>query len=124
MIPNRKERVAQNIKMHLSEIMMIMPIPACEKFQISNIKVSPDFRYADIDLISFGCNDESMLNAIRDEAPRLRKKLSSKIKLRFVPELRFHLDKKLIELSFEISPGIVSSAYPDIRITLMPGSSS
>lgn len=60
---------------------------------VTEVRMSPDLKSARIFFIPFGQESTApVLAALKIEAPRIRKLLASKVRLRSVPEIYFHVD--------------------------------
>jgi ribosome-binding factor A len=66
---------------------------------LTGVEVSADIRYADVYYSAFGTPEEQAesSNALRSATPRLRATLGKQVRLKFVPELRFHEDPAIAQ---------------------------
>lgn len=64
---------------------------------ITDVDVSPDLRRADVFVSVFGTEDErtSTLAALDHARPFVRRELSKRLQLRYIPDLHFQNDKSL-----------------------------
>jgi len=69
--------------------------PRVEGVTITEVKVTPDLRFADVYVSRLGGDAErkEAVQGLEAAAGFLRHELAPRIDLRFVPELRFHLDR-------------------------------
>ncbi|MGQ9682819.1 MAG: 30S ribosome-binding factor RbfA [Anaerolineae bacterium] len=95
MSTRRQRQVADLLQEEISELISRkLRDPRVEGVTVTEVRVSPDLRYADIYVTRLG--DEA---AIRDSlqgleaaSGYLKRELSGRLALRFMPELRFHHD--------------------------------
>ncbi len=69
-----------------------------EMFSITEVDVSPDIKNAKVYVSVYSTNSEkkqATFLGIKENAGRIRKALSSKMSIRYVPELRFYEDSAL-----------------------------
>lgn len=59
---------------------------------ITEVRMSPDLKSARIFFMPFGKETGPVLAGLKAEGPRIRKLLASRIRLRSVPEIHFHVD--------------------------------
>lgn len=96
MATRRQQKVADLIQEEISDLVTRkMRDPRAEGVTVTDVKVSPDLRYADIYITKLGSEEElrQALEGLTAASGYLRRELASRIDLRFVPELRFHLDR-------------------------------
>lgn len=61
---------------------------------VTEVTISPDLRNATIYIMPLaGRNQDETLEALKEEVPHLRHEIAQAVRLRFVPEIRFVLDK-------------------------------
>ena len=80
---------------------------------VTDVDLSVDYRYAKVYISIYGNKEqkETVMEAIEESAPFIRKEVGKSIRLRHTPELKFYLDeslekgKKLIDLIDKISKG-------------------
>ncbi len=66
---------------------------------IMEAQVSPDLKYADVYFITSNKEtDEQVLEGLQLAANHFRKIVAAKTSLRFVPEIRFHIDNSFAEV--------------------------
>lgn len=66
---------------------------------IMEAQISPDLKYADVYFITSNKDtDEQVLEGLQLAANHFRKVVASKTALRFVPEIRFHIDNSFAEV--------------------------
>jgi ribosome-binding factor A len=90
----RAARVNEVVREALAEELERMSDPRLGFVTLTGVEVSPDIRYADVYYSAFGTDEEQAesSNALRSATPRLRAVLGKQVRLKFVPELRFHED--------------------------------
>jgi ribosome-binding factor A len=90
----RAARVNEVVREALAEELERMSDPRLGFVTLTGVEVSPDIRYADVYYSAFGTDEEQAesSNALRSASPRLRAVLGKQVRLKFVPELRFHED--------------------------------
>ncbi len=96
MATRRQQKVADLIQEEISDLVARkMRDPRAEGVTVTDVKVSPDLHYADIYITRLGTEEElrEALEGLTAASGYLRRELASRIDLRFVPELRFHLDR-------------------------------
>jgi ribosome-binding factor A len=96
MATRRQRQVADLIHEEVSEIIARkVRDPRVEGVTITEVRVSPDLRYADVYFSKLGDEEEhkSALAGLIAAAGYLRRELAPRLDLRFMPELRFHVDR-------------------------------
>ena len=90
----RAARVNEVVREALAEELERMSDPRLGFVTLTGVEVSPDIRYADVYYSAFGTDEEQAgsSHALRSASPRLRAVLGKQVRLKFVPELRFHED--------------------------------
>jgi ribosome-binding factor A len=90
----RAARVNEVVREALAEELERMSDPRLGFVTLTGVEVSPDIRYADVYYSAFGTDEEQTesSHALRSASPRLRAVLGKQVRLKFVPELRFHED--------------------------------
>jgi ribosome-binding factor A len=95
----RQERIADLIQRELSDIVQRrIKDPRLEGLTITGTRVSPDYMYADIHFYRLGSDEEGIQEAregLESALGFIRRELGARIRTRFTPELRFHLDESL-----------------------------
>jgi len=95
----RQERIADLIQRELSDIVQRrIKDPRLEGLTITGTRVSPDYMYADIHFYRLGGDQEGLEEAregLESALGFIRRELGARIKTRFTPELRFHLDESI-----------------------------
>ncbi len=99
---SRAQRIADQLQKDLASILQLeVRDPRVGMVTINDVKVSHDLSYADI-YITFMGIDESIKSfttatkILNQAAGYLRTRLSKALRLRFVPNLRFHYDESLL----------------------------
>lgn len=96
MASRRQRKVANLIQQELSDLVARkMRDPRVEGVTITDVEVSPDLRTADVYVSRLG-EDEEMREAVAGlnaAAGYLKHELAPRLDLRFIPDLRFHVDR-------------------------------
>ncbi len=69
-----------------------------EMFSITEVDVAPDVKSAKVYVSVYSTNDEkkkATFNGIKENASKIRRELSNKMRIKYVPELRFLEDGAL-----------------------------
>ena len=91
----RMERVARQVQMALAEVLIGgLKDPRYSPVTITYVRVSPDLRHADVRFLPLGQQGEpkeieKILNAA---SGYLQRELGRRIRMKFTPRLRFHVD--------------------------------
>ncbi len=98
----RQLRVAESIRHGLSEVFMRneMAVPALDKIfiTVSEVRISPDLKLATAFVSSVNTqNIDELIEFLNEKAPLIRKLLAPKVALKYMPEVRFALDKSFEE---------------------------
>jgi ribosome-binding factor A len=95
----RQERIADLIQRELSDIVQRrIKDPRLEGLTITGTRISPDYMYADIHFYRLGSDEQGIKEAregLESALGFIRRELGARIRTRFTPELRFHLDESL-----------------------------
>lgn len=91
---HRVDRVASLVKEELSMIFLHkIQDPKLGVITITNVKLSPDLRYAKVYISVYDkANRKALLNKVDDMKGMIRSELAQRITIRFVPELNFFID--------------------------------
>ncbi|GAB2789991.1 30S ribosome-binding factor RbfA [Halomonas shantousis] len=97
----RTDRVADQLQQELAILIQReIKDPRLGMVTVSSVTVSRDLGYADIYVTLLGENDaetiKENLAVLKRAAGFLRSQIASRIKLRHVPELRFHYDESVV----------------------------
>lgn len=97
----RTDRVADQLQKELAVLIQReVKDPRLGMVTVSGVKVSRDLGYADVYITLLGENDAETIKAnlgiLRRAAGFLRGQIGRRIKLRHVPELRFHYDESVV----------------------------
>ena len=99
MSKRRQERIADLIQRELSDIVQRrIKDPRLEGLTITGTRISPDYMYADIHFYRLGSDPQGVEEArqgLQSALGFIRRELGARIRTRFTPELRFHLDESL-----------------------------
>lgn len=95
----RTARVNEVVRESLADELSRMSDPRLEIVTITGVEVSSDVRYADVYYSVYGTPEEafSSATALKSATPRLRSVLGREVRLKFVPELRFHEDPAIAQ---------------------------
>ena len=94
----RAERVASLIKEEVSDIISkVLEHESVGFWTVTNVRVSPDLRYAKIYISIYGDKviQQNTIRKIESMKKTIRQRLGSRLSLRFVPEIEFYLDDTL-----------------------------
>lgn len=97
----RTDRVADQLQQELAVLIQReVKDPRLGMVTISGVTVSRDLGYADVYMTLLGENDPERiavnLKVLRRASGFLRSQIARRIKLRHVPELRFHYDESVV----------------------------
>lgn len=96
MASRRQRKVANLIQQELSDLVARkLRDPRVEGVTITEVNVTPDLRTADVFVSKLG-EDEDMREALAGlnaAAGYLKRELAPRLDLRFMPDLRFHVDR-------------------------------
>lgn len=98
MSTRRRQQVGDLIRDHVSEIIQReMRDPRLGFVTITRVEVSPDIRMANISASVYGSDEEQRdaLVALTRATGFIRRELGERLEMRFVPELRFRLDRSM-----------------------------
>lgn len=95
---SRTERVAQQLKREVSKILLTeVRDPRIGFLTVTNVKVSPDLRIAKVYYTILG--DEKLIQSTQEGLEKasgyIRKILAARMKIKFIPEIRFYFDHEL-----------------------------
>ncbi|WP_192035881.1 30S ribosome-binding factor RbfA [Halomonas sp. YLGW01] len=119
----RTDRVADQLQQELAVLIQReVKDPRLGMVTVSGVTVSRDLGYADVYVTLLGENDaervKDNLKVLKRAAGFLRSQIARRIKLRHVPELRFHYDESVVrgqKLSSLIEEAVASdrAQHPD-----------
>jgi len=94
----RQLRVGELIRHALSELLargdLHAPDLAGLSITVGEVRTSPDLKLADVFVMPLGGRDaEKALKALTAAKGEIRREVAHKVKLKFAPDLRFHLDE-------------------------------
>jgi ribosome-binding factor A len=105
MAPSRKERLAEQVKEMLSRIILFeLQDPRVSFTTVTGVELSGDMRRAAVKISVMGDEKEQTVtfNTLRRAQGYVQKLLGERLKIKYVPSIRFVLDesiKKSVELS-------------------------
>ena len=95
---DRAIRVAQVVKAEIAELLIRgLKDPRVGFVSIMGVRMSPDLRYANVYVSTYGSEKEkkSSIIGLKRSAGWIRKQLGKKLRLRLTPEVRFFEDDSL-----------------------------
>ncbi|WP_027965818.1 30S ribosome-binding factor RbfA [Halomonas halocynthiae] len=97
----RTDRVADQLQKELAVLIQReVKDPRLGMVTVSGVEVSRDLGYADVHVTLLGDTDaervKENLSVLKRAAGFLRSRLAQRVKLRHVPELRFHFDESVV----------------------------
>ena len=98
MVSRRQRRVSELIHEELSEILQKkVSDPRLRAVTVTTVEISPDLRQAHVYVSTLGDQEanQAALTALQHASGYLRRELGSRLSLRYLPALTFHLDKSL-----------------------------
>jgi len=96
MASRRQRKVADLIQEQVSDLIARkVRDPRVQGVTVTEVKVSPDLRYADIYISKLGGDEERQqaLAGLNAAVGFLKRELAPRLGLRFMPDLRFHIDR-------------------------------
>ena len=100
MSSRRQLRVAELVQRELAEMVTFeLRDPRLSLVNITRVRVSPDLKHANVYITSLGDEAESAeaIDGLTNATGFLRTQLGQRTKLRYVPDLAFHIDEALLE---------------------------
>jgi ribosome-binding factor A len=96
MVTRRQKQIGNLIQKELGDLLeKRVRDPRLELLSITAVEVSPDLRQAHIYISTLG-DQQAAMEGLNHAASFLRRELASRVALRYVPELAFHLDDSLV----------------------------
>jgi len=89
------ERVARQVQMALAEVLIGgLKDPRYRPVTVTHIRVSPDLRHADVRFMPLGQqgDPEEIGAALNSAAGYLQREVGRRVRLKFTPRFRFHID--------------------------------
>ena len=119
---SRTQRISDQVQKDLAQLIQReIKDPRLGMVTISYVKIAKDLGYADIyiTVMALGGKDEATavtesLKILNGASGFLRGQLSSKIKLRVMPQLRFHFDES-VDRGRRINDLIIKASHADDR---------
>lgn len=96
---NRELILSEQLRQIISNLLYFeMKDPKLEGVTITRVRVSSDLQFADVrfTMMDEKKNHGSVLNALNRAKGALKRAIGKRIKLRRIPELRFHLDEDVL----------------------------
>jgi ribosome-binding factor A len=97
-MPYRSQRLAEELKNEISAIIaQEVRDPRIGFATVTQVKVSPDLRYARVYVSVFGSQEEKQqtLGALINATSYIRRQIGFRIRLRYLPELTFAYDESV-----------------------------
>jgi ribosome-binding factor A len=95
----RQKRIADLIQRELADIVRRrVKDPRLDDMTITGVRVSADYQYADIYVYRLGGDPAALqegMEGLESAQGFIRRELGSRIRIRYTPELRFHLDESI-----------------------------
>jgi len=94
---DRTDRIAEEIKKELSYMIQneLKDPRITGLISVTKVIVTKDLKYCKVFVSIFGDNKEEVLLGIKSGAGYMRKELSTRIKVRTIPELQFVMDDSI-----------------------------
>lgn len=91
----RTEKVERLAKQVLGEAIQELKDPRVGFATVTRVKISADLRHALVWVSVFGSEDEHLdtLAGLRSATPHLRAVLGKQVRMKYLPELKFELDR-------------------------------
>lgn len=91
----RTEKIERLARQVLGESIQELKDPRVGFATVTRVRVSADLRHALVWVSVLGSDEdqESTLAGLRSAAPRLRSELGSQVRMKYLPELKFELDR-------------------------------
>jgi len=96
----RTRRLGETVREALTEVLaQDIQDPRLDFVTITGVQVSMDLRVADVYVITHGGPEtyKALIDGLRSADRRIRVGLARRVSLRFVPELRYHIDPSVDE---------------------------
>ena len=111
----RMERVARQVQMSLAEVLIEgLKDPRYRPVTVTHVRVSPDLRHADVRFMPLGQqgDPEELATVLNAAAGYLQREVGRRIRMKFTPRFRFHVDTQGEEALY------MQSLLSDIRSQL------
>ena len=111
----RMERVARQVQMSLAEVLIEgLKDPRYRPVPVTHVRVSPDLRHADVRFMPLGQqgDPEELATVLNAAAGYLQREVGRRIRMKFTPRFRFHVDTQGEEALY------MQSRLSDIRSQL------
>jgi ribosome-binding factor A len=91
----RTEKVERLARQVLGEAIQELKDPRVGFATVTRVRVSADLRHALVWVSVLGSSEEqeSTLDGLRSASPRLRSELGGQVRMKYLPELKFELDR-------------------------------
>lgn len=97
----RTDRAAKEVQRALSDIMLLVATELhAGLITVTSVRMSPDLRIANTYISIFGGQTSAadVMIGLENRKAEIRMQLGSKVRMRFVPEIRFFLDDTLDQM--------------------------
>lgn len=94
----RQQRTAEEIRLILSDLLLReMSDPRLQDLTVTRVEIDRELQYADVYLNALGddSREDEVMQALDKAGGFMRREIGQRIRLRTVPELRFHWDPML-----------------------------
>jgi ribosome-binding factor A len=91
----RTEKIERLARQVLGEAIQELKDPRVGFATVTRVRVSPDLRHALVWVSVLGSREEqdATLDGLRSAVPRLRSELGGRVRTKYLPELKFELDR-------------------------------
>lgn len=96
----RTRKLGESVREALAEVLRDdISDPRLDFATITSVQVSADLHVADVYVTTHGDREryETLLEGLRSADKRIRSGLARRVSMRFIPELRYHLDTSVDE---------------------------
>lgn len=96
----RTRKLGESVREALADVLLTeVQDPRLELATITSVQVSADLHVADVYVTAHGDEEryQALLEGLRSADKRLRAGLARRVQMRFIPELRYHLDRSVDE---------------------------
>ncbi|MCX8006750.1 MAG: 30S ribosome-binding factor RbfA [Coriobacteriia bacterium] len=94
----RVRKLNESVRAALADVLVSeVQDPRLELATITSVEVSPDLRYADVFVTAHGGEQRyaELLAGLESAKGRIRAALSERVAMKYLPELRFHIDESV-----------------------------
>ncbi len=95
----KNERVAEDLKRHIGSIIVneLKDPRISDICSVTHVELSKDFKYAKVYISIYGNDDvkTGTLSGLKNAVGFIKKSLSKKMKIKYIPEITFVLDESI-----------------------------